>query len=405
MDQDSLPPENRRILVIDDEPEIRAAYRRFLGPEAEKGGSIVSSRLRAAKAATGWPASPDEEGNPQFEITEADSGDRALEIMRSELASGRRFAAAIVDVRMPGKLDGLQFVQEAWRLDRDLLVVIATAYQDRSVNRIAQMFGSEYADQWDYLSKPFTSGEIVQKARQMVSSWNRHAREKAYLERIRRHQEQLLAQERLAAVGRLARGVGHDLGNIMQTIMAQLDSMGADPKREAAIEAVELGAAVCRNLMTFATGEQAVNGALAIRLSGAFEKAQRLLRHELKKKAIKLEVSLAPEATVRANESRLVQVFLNLLLNAIHAMSDGGKLTVTIAGGGKGGTQVEIRDDGAGIKPEHLPRVFDPLFTTKGVEGNGIGLGVCKSIVEEYGGSIAIESKPGRGTAVRITFP
>jgi signal transduction histidine kinase len=191
----------------------------------------------------------------------------------------------------------------------------------------------------------------------------------------------------------------------MQTVLGQLESMSASAKRDAALEAAELGAAVCRNLLTFAVGEQAVDDVKEVKVSLAFEKAQRLLRQELKRKGIQVRASLAAEAVVRANEARIVQVFLNLLLNAVQAMSDGGELSVTIAANGPRGARVEIRDNGAGIHHEHLPRVFEPLFTTKGPAGNGIGLGVCKSIVEDYGGTITIESRHGSGTAVRITFP
>src|SRR4051812_39257173 len=114
--------ENRRILILDDEPEIRSGYRNVLLPQ--KNPSILSSRLEAPLEA---PLSLD----PSFELVEANQGMQALEILLEDLKKGLHFAGAFVDVRMPGQLDGLGFIREAWKQDPDLNVVVVTAYQDR----------------------------------------------------------------------------------------------------------------------------------------------------------------------------------------------------------------------------------------------------------------------------------
>src|SRR4051794_28792555 len=103
-----LPNENRRILIVDDEPEIRLAYKRFLNPDKVE-------RLASSRVASNNEEVTLEIESPNFTVVEAENGDQALDLFLAEHNAGRRFAAAIVDVRMPGSLDGLQFVQEAWR--------------------------------------------------------------------------------------------------------------------------------------------------------------------------------------------------------------------------------------------------------------------------------------------------
>jgi signal transduction histidine kinase len=346
---------------------------------------------------------------------EAESGEQALEIFKREFDAGRRFAGALVDVRMPGRVDGLQFIRKAWQIDPDLLVVVVTAYQDRSVDEIDRMFGPRFQDQWDYLNKPFTAGEIIQKVRQLVSSWNRREREKLYLQRIEGQHQALLAQEQIAATGRFARTIGHDLGNIFQQILSKLEtieqSAGAQnappmrPDLEEIMEAVELGGNICQDLLHFSRQYKEEEPPAAVSLDTALQKGLRLLRQEMRKKDIKQEVRVDQNISVMAHEARLVQVFLNLVTNAVYAMNTGGRLSITAEidlAARK--AKVLVQDTGCGISPENMKHIFEPLFTTKGKYGNGLGLTVCKNIIEGYGGSIEVDSKVGEGTTVRLTF-
>jgi signal transduction histidine kinase len=389
--------ENRRILIVDDEAEIRTGYRLFLSPPVTE--KFASSRVPHA-ALIGDPS------RFSFEIVEAESGEHALQIFLDDLARGKRFAGAVVDVRMPGRIDGLQFIQKAWQVDPGLLVVIATAYQDRSVDDIDRMFGPRFQDQWDYLNKPFTAGEIIQKARHLVSSWNRREREGYFLREIERQQKALVAQEQIAAVGKFSHVLGHELGNILQCALTKLETLPNEshgPEYEEIIESVELGAKICQDLLTFARREKENQPAQLMPLHLPLEKALRLLRHGIKNKDIKLALNFDSTLELVCHESRLVQVFVNLISNSLHAMSDGG--TLTVSGVKKGESiVVEITDSGIGIKPEHQERLFEPLFSTKGHKGNGLGLTVCKSIIEDYHGTIEVKSQLGQGTTVRIQF-
>ena len=403
-------PENHRLLIIDDEPEIRQSYRMILKPETPN--TIFSSRTPRTtqdRAKTGYE---------KLELIDATNGDEALTLLKKELSEGRKFAGAFVDVRMPGKLNGIQFVQEAWKQDPNLQIVVVTAYPEHSVDEIHRFFDSPYQDQWDYLNKPFTSGEIIQKTRQMISSYNRRIREKNYVERIKQHQQVLLEQERLAAVGRLARSVGHEFGNILQPLLTlieitkeKVNQTGSLSEVNSALdemlEAVALGSNICQDLLTFSRDSfpsLVEPTPPEISIQSAIHKALRLLRHEIQRKDIQVHISCAPEIRVLFHEPRLVQVLVNLIKNSVEAVSDGGTLRID---GQRSLNKFElcIEDDGYGISEENMKNLFKPLFSTKGSLGNGIGLIASKQIMEDYKGKITIKSLINKGTTVNLEFP
>jgi len=103
------------------------------------------------------------------------------------------------------------------------------------------------------------------------------------------------------------------------------------------------------------------------------------------------------------NRDRLGQVLLNLAKNALQAMPEGGSLRITASASGKG-IIITVSDTGHGISPEHLTRIFEPFYTTK-ARGTGLGLALCKKVVEEHDGNISVKSVVGQGTSVSLSFP
>jgi len=104
------------------------------------------------------------------------------------------------------------------------------------------------------------------------------------------------------------------------------------------------------------------------------------------------------------NQEKILQVALNLLRNALQATREGGTIRVGVHREGDR-ARLEVADDGVGIAPEHLARIWEPFFTTKGDTGTGLGLGIVKRIVEEHGGTIGVESAPGRGSTFTVELP
>ncbi len=412
--------ENRRLLIVDDEEEIRKGYAETLNYRPIQG--IISSRMVSTVSPLLVPGPNSGATYLNIETHFAASGDEALALLLEDLAQGRHFAGALVDVRMPGKLDGIKFVQEAWKHDPDLLVSLVTAHQDRSVDEISKEFGTLFEDQWDYLTKPFTVGEIRQKARYLISSWNRRNREKQYLKTIQEQQEILVNQERLAAVGRLTRSIGHEFGNILQPVLTKLDLLqlqirddkyeGLDDSISEIIEAITLGAHVCQDLLTFSrenspdpTGAAKEGIARSsVLISATVQKALRLLRHEMKRRDIRVEMNIPENLTLIVNEPKLIQILINLCKNAMDAMQEKGVIRIRAEQDGNKSLRIEISDTGSGISPQNLSKMFQPLFSTKGRSGNGLGLSTCQQIMQENQGTISIQSQENQGTVVTLLF-
>lgn len=140
-------------------------------------------------------------------------------------------------------------------------------------------------------------------------------------------------------------------------------------------------------------------------------KAVELIQHHLRKRLITVVQKFDTDApTIYADRQKLRQVFLNLLTNASDAMPQGGTLTLrtelTMLESGKSGVQIEFADTGVGIRPDYLPRVLEPFFTTKEEgKGTGLGLPICRRVIQEHSGTLDIASALGKGTTVRIVLP
>ncbi len=397
---------NRKILVLDDEPGVLDAYRVILEP-APAPAAIVSSRSRGGAAAQAAPAAEVE----PFVVQYVSTGPEALTAIRQAILEGKPYIGGFFDVKLGGEMDGIEVIRQGKDIDPLMQFVMVTAYQDRSVDEISKLFGEAFADRWDFLTKPFSRNEIIQKARNLVAQWERKRREKEYLDQIRAQQDQLVQQERLAAVGTLARGIGHEFGNILLGMMGRSELALQKGQPEAMKEALglisrsaERAAVITRNLQTLVKTESVFE---PMDVREPLKDTLLLIEHELKKASVKLvEEPAATLPLVNASKVELGQVFLNLMINATHAMEEtkGGTLTVRTAAE-NGGVLIDIVDTGCGIPPENLDKIFRPMFTTKGKKGSGIGLSVTQKIVEGHKGKIGVQSKVGQGTTFRIWLP
>jgi two-component system NtrC family sensor kinase len=219
--------------------------------------------------------------------------------------------------------------------------------------------------------------------------------------------------ERLATVGTLAAGVAHEIGNPLAAVVGLVDLIGdieaLDPEERAdAVERVrrELRRidGIIRELLDFARAGDEKPGLLDA--AEPVEAALRLCDHRARGRAHAVELVVAPDLpAVRANGNRVVQMVLNLLLNAIDAAGPDGRVRVAVGRDGDDVT-IEVVDDGPGIEPHVLGRIFDPFFTTKapGV-GTGLGLAVVERLAAEAGGSVEVESSPGAGATFRVRLP
>lgn len=395
--------ENRTILIVDDEPETLKGYAEFLAPFA---GSTPTRRSSRRGAGDSQDAVAPGASIESYNLLLAESGEKAVEIVKNEMAAGRRVAAGFFDVKLEGGMDGLQTIQVIKAMDKDLRCVVVTAYHDRSVQDIHQLFGEEFKDHWDYLNKPFSQGEIVQKARQMIGIWNRDRMLQAM-------QKQLVKSERLAGIGQVARGVGHEFGNILLRIVGKTDLalMEKDIAKchehlGVVMTAAERAGVIVRNLQSFSRTEPNFQKSS---IGRPIEESLSLMSHEFVKASVKVEKDIQNVPQLRIDVGGLGQVLLNLMINATHAMPKGGliKLKVEEATGpeGKRGVALRVADTGTGIPESVLPRIFDFAFTTKGDQGSGIGLAISKEIIEAHGGELSVRTEMDKGTEFTIWLP
>jgi PAS domain S-box-containing protein len=238
----------------------------------------------------------------------------------------------------------------------------------------------------------------------------------------RRLQNKLLEADRLAALGVLSAGVAHEINNPLAYVLLNLEYLkrelpraAGDPARVAelmvrvqdACHGADRVASIVRDLRTFARGDESTRRPVDVQ--AALEGAINIAYPEIRQRA-QLERIYAAVPLVDGNAGRLEQVFLNLLLNAVQAFpkdraSGENQIRITLRSTPEQ-VVIEVSDNGPGILPEHLGRIFDPFFTTKPVGvGTGLGLPICRGIVQTHGGEIEVETKPGGGACFRVRLP
>ena len=242
----------------------------------------------------------------------------------------------------------------------------------------------------------------------LAREFNAMAQRLAAREReLRAQGEALLRSERLAAIGRIAAQITHEIRNPLSSI-----SLNAEELAERAPAAKELCDAIVREVDRLAaiTEEYLRFARLpkpSMQRADLNEMVRDLLdfvRPELAAAGVSVELRLSPELPrVLADVAQLRQLLLNLVRNAREAMPGGGSLGVTTRGG-DGAVQIEVRDSGHGIEPARLERIFDPFFTTK-ERGTGLGLAMAQEIAQEHGGQLTCDSAVGTGTTFTLGIP
>jgi PAS domain S-box-containing protein len=236
---------------------------------------------------------------------------------------------------------------------------------------------------------------------------------------IRHMQEQLRQSQKMEALGQLAGGVAHDFNNILGVILGYCNLLQEQTEGNKALEtcareverAAHRAAALTRQLLAFSRKQ-----VLALKLwalDDIAEGMEKMLRRLLGEQ-ITLTTRYESDAEILGDRSQIEQVILNLAVNARDAMPRGGRLRIetsrvypTEERGVPVGhyARLEARDTGLGIPQEVLNRIFEPFFTTKQQGGTGLGLATCKSIVQQMGGHILVESVPGQGASFHVFFP
>jgi signal transduction histidine kinase len=337
-----------------------------------------------------------------YEVERVTNGREALERLEHDPLP----SLILLDLHMPA-MDGWEFRdrQRASRRCSDVPVVVMSADASSRATAIDV----------DYLlRKPFTAESLEHTVRNAFAA----------LERDYRHAERLAHLDRLAGLGTMAATLGHELNNPLTYVLSGVDFVEREFARLAeelpegrldevrhTLNELRAGAdrvvSIARSLRIAARREQ--GGSAKLALPCLLSTAATIARGEIKPRARLLE-DYGETPLVEGDETRLTQVFVNLLVNAAQSIegTEASRNEIHVRTGTDAGglAFVEIRDTGCGMPEDLCARVFDPFFTTKPIGiGTGLGLFISRDIVEAHGGTILFESELGRGTMVRVSLP
>lgn len=362
-----------RVLVVDDEPDMR----RYLLDALGKDYALL------------WAA----------------DGREALRVAAQEQPD-----LIVLDLMLP-QLDGLEVCRLLKQnpATRSIQIVLLTARVDEHARLTALTHGAD-----DFLTKPFSSVELRTRLGNLLRSKALErelaARNRALensLAELKAAEGRLIQSEKMNALGMLSAGLLHEINNPLNFALTALQLARNDPT---VLSQPELGEVladidegmhririIVSDLRVFAHGGRSY--ASRFELAAAVRTALHLTAHECR--GIEVEQALPAEADVLGSQPQVIQVLVNLLTNAAKAIAVAGRPgVVRIAAQARAGRlRVSVRDNGAGIEPAALSRVFDPFYTTRDVgEGMGLGLSICHTIVANHGGELRVASEPGKWT-------
>ncbi len=355
----------------------------------------------------------------QYDVLTARGGDEALRI----LAERPDIAVLVTDQRMPG-LSGIDLCERVHASHPDTMRMLVTAYSDLSAAIAAINRGHVNR----YLHKPWNADELLATLSDGVERYRLRTT-------VQRLQVRISETERMYALGVLTASIGHELRTPLSVVntnvgfarralrealgkrrgndAAALSALQNDlTELEAALADAEEGAQrlseIVEGIGISARSEPLAPSLPPVDLVHVVRSILRLLRSEAHNRA-KLVVEMAAAPQVAGSATRIGQVLLNLVLNALQAMppragaADVNQVKVAVFEH-EGCAVIEVHDNGSGIAPAQLSRIFDPFFTTK-QKGTGLGLAISRQIVEELGGELSVQSQLGVGTCFSVRIP
>jgi two-component system NtrC family sensor kinase len=236
------------------------------------------------------------------------------------------------------------------------------------------------------------------------------------MQELNRRQEALAEAQKLRAVGTLTAGIAHELNNPINNISLTAEALLEDAETLTTGQRLDLyrdllsqterAQGIVRNLLDFSRQREVHVEHLD--LGALLRSATRLVGNQVKLAGARLDVDVPDDfPPISGDGQQLAQVFVNLCLNALDAVAEGGRIRVAarLAPGNSRYVQIEVSDNGKGIPPDVLPFVFDPFFTSGKAKGTGLGLSVSHGIVARHGGTISVDSSPGRGATFTVSLP
>lgn len=348
------------ILVADDEKVIRDLFTRFL---SKKGYAVFT----------------------------ASDGFEALHKIK-----GDNFDILIMDLKMP-RMSGMELLEEIRELKGDLIIIVITGYATIETAKEAMKQGC-----FDYITKPFNLDDIDIIIKRALDMRN-------LTEQKKRLQEQLEIAQRLAFLALMGAGVAHEVNTVLTSTKLflelqkpKLEKMDNDRNIGIILDEIERAENLICRFLNFAKPREPEF--VVTDINKVIKKSLQFLKFRFEKQKIEINEELNPQLPqIFCDPADMDEVFLNIFSNSIEAMTNGGRLRIK-SEFGEADIIITISDNGTGILPQDMPKLFTPFFSTKR-QGTGLGLSIVHRIIDEHKGVITINSDKDKGTTVCIELP
>ena len=350
-----------------------------------------------------------------YNVHTATSGAEGLEILKSNPVD-----LIITDQRMPG-MTGIEFLEHVIKDYPQCVRMVLTGYADvdaiiDAINKVKVYMFLMKPVEPQYLKmtiqRALEARKLEKANEELLDNLKVKNKElEQSLKLLKETQNQLVRSEKLAVIGQLAGGIVHEIKNQLGIILfAEMLEMQFTGNEEISKFVKHIKAAVRRiesiteEIRRFSKKSPPSYTKKKVDLSAVLEEAISICMYDKQVKRKKIEKHYIQKPHVECNGDKIIQVFINLLRNAAQAVDRNGQIDITLNSTDQDAI-IAVKDNGCGMPEETLNSIWEPFFTTKGEDGTGLGLDICKQIINGHGGNIACESKEGEGSTFTVTLP
>ena len=347
------------------------------------------------------------------EIEGAERAVEAIELINELYRNGDNLEMVIADQVMPG-MKGDQLLERIHKQYPDVITVMLTGQGglDSAIYAINNAGLSKYlVKPWNSDDLKLTIRDLLERSRLEKENKSLFLELKEAYQHLKEAQEQLIHSEKLAVVGKLTAGIAHEIRNQLTILgYAEVIKM-AVPENERVghyvqniLDARDRILSIVEEIRQFARNQAQSYTKETHSLTDVVDMALNIISYDKEAKKRKIVKEFQASPILKLNRDKIIQVLINLSRNAVQATDEIGEVTVLVIQDQQY-ARVQVTDNGCGITPENLDKIWQPFFTTKGELGTGLGLDICKRIIEGHDGQISCESEVGVGTTFTIELP
>lgn len=405
-----------RILIVDDNPQLHEALILTFSPKADDYATKLSQLYEGISQSGHESLLNLRRPNvhrKNFEIHSAYSGEEACELIRTGMKEGQPYSVAIVDVRMPPGIDGVETTLKLWEIDASLQVIICTAYSDRAWEELYHRLNP--TDNLLILKKPFDIAEITQMVYSLAEKWRttRRSRDamrvldennRALEQIVNTQQQKIIESNKLAELGKMFSELTHEINTPLTVIKMRSRQVIRDVEEKKIdntklleqLRSIETNgnriASIVSGILLMSRNETD-DGFMSASLLDILITTLSLCEEKLQLHSVKLILNIPQNFTIFCNPTKISQVLLNLFSNAIDSLVRYETRWIDItAEEDEQEARIYFTDSGARIEDTLITRIMQPFFTTKPYgKGTGLGLSISQNILTDHGGQLEID--------------